>query len=190
MESIESITLKDILTYQAKRLLTQELILTITGPTQPAEWQSHAAKAIGSLAPRDAGSRKHVTIPALTGIIRREQIVPKEQAVIHLAFPTVPVTHSDQIALSILDEALSDLGSRLFIRIREELGLAYFVGTSQFPRPPEAGHFFFLSWNWIRPKRQEIEKELLQEVATLAQKGITLERVRPRPREDAKPGQA
>ena len=131
-ESIESITLKDVLTYQASRLLTQELICTITGPTPPAEWSNYVAKAVASLAPRDPQPRKKTPVPVLKEIIRKEQIVPKEQAVIHVAFPTVPVTHPDQVGLAILDEALSDLGSRLFIRIREELGLAYFVGTSQF----------------------------------------------------------
>jgi zinc protease len=100
-----------------------------------------------------------------------EKIVPKEQAVLHLAFPTVPVAHPDQIALAILDEALSDLGSRLFVRIREELGLAYFVGTSQF-LGIEAGHFFFYLGT-DPAKRKEIEGELLREVANLARQGIT-----------------
>lgn len=171
VESIEAITLKDIIAYQSNRLLTQELIFTVTGPTPPDEWRSLAAKAIDTLAPRDPQQRAKIAIPALGEIIRRERIVPKEQAVIHLAYPTVPVTHPDQVALSILDEALSDLGSRLFIRIREELGLAYFVGTSQF-LGLEAGHFFFYLGT-DPAKRQEIEKELLQEVANLAQKGIT-----------------
>ena len=90
----------------------------------------------------------------------------------HLAFPTVPVSHPDQVALAILDEALSDLGSRLFIRIREELGLAYFVGTSQF-LGLEAGHFFF--YLGTDPgKRKEIESELAaRKSPTLAQGGIT-----------------
>ena len=170
-ESIESITLKDILTYQTTRLLTQELILAVTGPTAPDEWRELAAKAVSTLAGRETQPRSKIAVPALTQAIRREQIVPKEQAVIHLAYPTVPVIHPDQIALSILDEALSDLGSRLFIRIREELGLAYFVGTSQF-LGLEAGHFiFYLGTN--PAKRAEIETELLREVAELARKGIT-----------------
>ena len=173
VESIESITLKDILTYQASRLLTQELVFTVTGPTEPGQWRDIAAKAVSSLAPRDTQARTKVAIPQLKEIIRREQIVPKEQAVMHLAYPTVPVTHPDQVALSILDEALSDLGSRLFVRIREELGLAYFVGTSQF-LGLEAGHFFFYLGT-DPAKRKEIEKELLREVALLAEKGITLE---------------
>jgi zinc protease len=171
IESIESITLKDILTYQASRLLTQELILAVTGPTPADEWRDPAARAVSSLALRDSQPRGKIALPVLAGVVRREQIVPKEQAVIHLAYPTIPVTHPDQIALSILDEALSDLGSRLFIRIREELGLAYFVGTSQF-LGLEAGHFFFYVGT-DPAKRREIEIELLREVAGLAQKGIT-----------------
>ncbi len=172
VESIGSITLKDVAAYQASRLLTQDLIFGVTGPTPPEDWKNLAGKAISSLAQRDANPREPmIAFPPLTEIIRLEKIVPKEQAVLHLAFPTVPVSHPDQIALSILDEALSDLGSRLFIRIREELGLAYFVGTSQF-LGLEAGHFFFYLGT-DPAKRREIEAELLQEVAILAKQGIT-----------------
>jgi len=170
-ESVESITLKDVLTYQTSRLLTREMIFTVTGPTAPEEWRGFVDQANASLTPRDSNPKNKIPVPVLREIIRKEKIVPKEQAVIHIAFPTVPVAHPDQIALSILDEALSDLGSRLFIRIREELGLAYFIGTSQF-LGLEAGHFFFyLGTDPI--KRQEIETELLKEIAVLAQKGIT-----------------
>jgi zinc protease len=171
--SIEAITLKDIAAYQTSRLLTQDLIFTVTGPTPPEDWRELASAAIGSLALRDVHPRGKVALPPLTEIVRVEKIVPKEQAVLHLAFPTVPVTHPDQIALSILDEALSDLGSRLFVRIREELGLAYFVGTSQF-LGLEAGHFFFYLGT-DPARRGEIEGELLREVANLARNGITAE---------------
>ena len=173
VESIASITLKDITAYQCSRLLTQEMILSVTGPTPLQDWQGLAAKAIESLAPAENTVRHETPVPALKEIIRAEKIVPKEQAVLHLAYPTAPVGHADQIALAVLDEALSDLGSRLFIRIREELGLAYFVGTSQF-LGLEAGHFFFYLGT-DPAKRKEIEQELLAEVANLARTGITQE---------------
>jgi len=171
LESIESITLKEIAAYQTSRLLNQELIFTVTGPTAPEDWREAVSTAIASLTPREANPGAKVPVPTLKEIIRVEKIVPKEQAVLHLAYPTVPVSHPDQVPLAILDEALSDLGSRLFIRIREELGLAYFVGTSQF-LGLEAGHFFFYLGT-DPAKRKEIEAELLQEVDNLAHTGIT-----------------
>jgi zinc protease len=36
----------------------------------------------------------------------------------------------DRVALEILDEATGDSSSRFFVRVREQLGLAYSVGTS------------------------------------------------------------
>jgi zinc protease len=171
VESIESITLKDVAAYQAASLLRQDLVLSVTGPTPPEDWSALAGKAISSLAKSEPTSAGKIPLPALEKPLRVEKVVPKEQAIMHLAFPTASVSHPDQVPLAILDEALSDLGSRLFIRIREELGLAYFVGTSQF-LGLEAGHFFFYLGT-DPAKRQEIEKELLQEVANLARNGIT-----------------
>ena len=169
-ESIESITLKDIASYQASRLLVQDLIFCVTGPTPPDDWSKLSSKAVATLAKAESPGEKPV-VPTLDKPVHVEKVVPKEQAVMHLAYPTVPVSHPDQVSLAILDEALSDLGSRLFVRIREELGLAYFVGTSQF-LGLEAGHFFFYLGTDPN-KRQDIEKELLAEVANLAAHGIT-----------------
>jgi zinc protease len=169
-ESIESITLKDIAAYQSSRMLVQDLVFCVTGPTPSEDWSKIASKAVSTLAKAESLGEKPV-VPTLDKPVRLEKTVPKEQAVIHLAYPTVSVSHPDQISLAILDEALSDLGSRLFVRIREELGLAYFVGTSQF-LGLEAGHFFFYLGTDPN-KRQDIERELLAEVANLAAHGIT-----------------
>jgi zinc protease len=177
-ESIEAITLKDIATYQNSHLLTQQLVLAVTGPNPPEDWRAEAERAMASLALGETASFS-APVAALAGIVRREKIVPKEQAVIHVAFPTVPLAHPDQVPLSLLDEALSDLGSRLFIRIREELGLAYFVGTSQF-LGLATGHFFFYVGT-DPAKRTEIEAVLLREIGEVATRGITaqeLERAR------------
>ena len=47
-----------------------------------------------------------------------------------IGYRTVDLTHPDNAALEMIDEACSDMASRLFIRIREELGLAYSVGAT------------------------------------------------------------
>ena len=80
VESIEAITLKDIVTYQATRMLTRETILALTGPTGPGEWSAAADAAVSLLAPRETTPRNKIAVPALTEVVRREKIVPKEQA--------------------------------------------------------------------------------------------------------------
>ena len=60
-----------------------------------------------------------------------EKFEDKEQAVLMVGYRGAKVSSDDRHALELIDEASSDLGSRFFIRIREELGLAYFVGSSQ-----------------------------------------------------------
>ncbi len=48
------------------------------------------------------------------------------------AFAATTMHDDDRYALELLQEACSDLGSRLFLRVREKLGLAYYVGAQNF----------------------------------------------------------
>lgn len=60
-----------------------------------------------------------------------EYIHDYEQSEISVAFPTVPVTSDERIAVSALDGILgSGMSSRLFQRLREKMGLVYNVNTS------------------------------------------------------------
>ena len=57
---------------------------------------------------------------------------------------------------NLLGEACSDLGSRLFMRIREELGLAYYVGAQSQPGMTPGSFSFTLEPrrnNWRRWRR-------------------------------------
>ena len=56
----------------------------------------------------------------------------KKQAVLVIGFPGTTMHSDDRYALDLLQECCSDLGSRLFLRIREQLGLAYYVGAQNF----------------------------------------------------------
>ncbi|MBV8899050.1 MAG: insulinase family protein [Verrucomicrobia bacterium] len=60
-------------------------------------------------------------------ITHRDQ---RNQAIVMVGFLACSLHDPDRIAFELLDEATGDSSSRFFIRIREELGLAYSVGTS------------------------------------------------------------
>lgn len=103
---------------------------------------------------------RHVTTP-----------VDKKQAVLVIGFPGLTLDHPDRFALELVQESLSDLGSRLFVRIRDELGLAYYVGAHNFMGLVPGYFSFYVGTD---PEKAElVEKELLAQAEELAKNGLT-----------------
>ena len=71
----------------------------------------------------------------------------------------------------LIQEALSDLGSRLFMRIRDKLGLAYYVGAQNFVGLVP-GYFAFYAGT-EPDKVALVEVEMLSEAASLLEHGLT-----------------
>lgn len=95
----------------------------------------------------------------------------KEQAVLVLGFRSVGFQHEDAPALQLLDEACSDMGSRLFSRIREDLGLAYYVGTQAFHAMGAGAFYFYVGTD---PEQLNlVEAELKSLIATLVDEGLS-----------------
>ena len=83
---------------------------------------------------------------------------------------------ADRYALELLQESCSDLGSRLFLRIREKLGLAYYVGAQNF-LGLVPGYFAF--YVGTEPDKAElVEQELLNEAELLRNEGVTAEELK------------
>ena len=78
---------------------------------------------------------------------------------------------ADRYALDLLQEACSDLGSRLFIRIRDQLGLAYYVGAQHMPGLVPG---FFAFYAGTSPeKAKQVDEELSNEIESLCREGLT-----------------
>jgi zinc protease len=75
--------------------------------------------------------------------------------------------------LELIDEASSDLGSRFFIRIREQMGLAYYVGASQVQGLVPGLFAFFVGTD--PQKIDRVKAALLDEIRKLAADGLTTE---------------
>jgi zinc protease len=94
----------------------------------------------------------------------------KEQAVLVIGFRTVGLHNTDSYVLSMIDEACSDMGSRLFNRIREELGLAYYVGTQSFMAYGAGAFYFYVGTD---PAKLDLaQKEMQLQIADLAKRGL------------------
>jgi len=100
----------------------------------------------------------------------------KKQAVVVMGFPATTFESPDRHGLELLQEACSDLGSRLFMRIREDLGLAYYVGA-QFMPGLIPGYFTFYCGT-APDKVEQVEAELRKEIAALRTQGLSAEELK------------
>jgi len=105
--------------------------------------------------------------------------LPKKQAVIAIGYEGVGVSSSERHAMAFLQEYASDMAGPLFGRIREDLGLAYQVGATQFLGYDSGLFTFYLATS---PEQSELAlQELRIEIEKIASHGIPIdnfERVR------------
>lgn len=129
-------------------------------------------KALGAKIPRGTlaapASRAPAELPAERGDFVETQ--PREQAVVLQGFRGPAVSDADFYTGEMADEIFSGMASRLFERVREEKGLAYFVRSGRVTGL-EAGMFYFLAGT--QPgKESEVLAEIDAEIARMEQGGI------------------
>ena len=90
-----------------------------------------------------------------------------------IGFSGADMFSKDRYALELLDDAYSGQGSRLFIRIRDELGLCYYVGAYGL-LGLDPGYFAFYVGTTPQ-KVGQCEKEIFAELDKLKQTGLTAE---------------
>ncbi len=96
--------------------------------------------------------------------------LPKKQAVLAIGFPGTTVSGADRHSLAMIQEYASDMAGPLFTRIREELGLAYQVGATQFLGYDTGLFTFYLA---TAPDQAELaHRELMAEIDKIAAHGI------------------
>ncbi len=148
-------------------------MLAVFGDVYAEEVRVIAEELLGAL-PAGEPALVTVTEPPVLGASREvEAIKDKEQAVLMVGFPGTDLFDPDNAALEIIDEACSDLGSRLFLRIREEMGLAYFVGSSQMSGLARGMFGFYLGTD--PGKLADVKAALHDEITKLAEHGLAPE---------------
>jgi zinc protease len=166
--------------FHGRLVAPNNCVLAIYGDVKTATVKSAVQKAFASW----KSSPKAPTPDAL--VVRKSPIVnslqrvtetrDKKQAVLFIGYAGTTLRSADRYALELLQESCSDLGSRLFLRIREKLGLAYYVGAQNFPGLAPGYFAFYVG---TEPDKAElVEKELLAEAGLLRAEGVTAEELK------------
>ncbi len=173
--SVTKISVADLKAFHQKLVVPGNCVFAIFGDVKTADVKAAVEKAFGSW---QAGANFKFQISNFKFNIpkRVEETRDKKQAVLVIGFPGATMFSEDRYALELLQECCSDLGSRLFLRIREELGLAYYVGA-QTMCGVAPGYFAF--YTGTEPTKVDlVEKELLKEAEWLRTEGLTAEELK------------
>jgi zinc protease len=163
---LQALAPADLRALHARLCVGPNVVLAVAGDFDPAKL-TPKLKAFLARIPRGpapvaaAASDPSRPLPAECGDFVEQQ--PREQAVVLQAF-TGPRVHSEDFHVSeVADELFSGMASRLFERVREEKGLAYFVRSARV-MGLDAGMFYFFAGT--QPGREaEVLAEIDAEIA-------------------------
>ena len=100
----------------------------------------------------------------------------REQAVVFTAYPDPGIKHPTTEVGEVLDELFSGMSSQLFKRVREEKGLAYYVGSSRM-LGVSTGMFYF--YGGTHPDHaQAVQEEIQAEVQRVREGRVTEEELK------------
>src|SRR3984893_3665149 len=171
VESVKGLTQKDLIEFRDRYVVAKNGVFYVFGDVKAAEVkqlieQTLAKMNPGALALTDAKASVPLGKPETV-----ESRKDKAQCVIMVGFRGASMSSPDRYALELIDEASSDLGSRFFIRIREQMGLAYYVGANQMQGLVPGVFAFYLGTD---PRKIEpVKTALLDEIKKLASDGLT-----------------
>ena len=169
--SVQRVQTQDIRSLHARMAVPNNCVLAVFGDVQAEAVRAAVEKAFGSW-PRGAEALNGLSPSAPVSEIKRVvETRDKKQAVLVVGFQGTTLHHEDRYALELIQEALSDLGSRLFMRVREKLGLAYYVGAQNFLGLVPG---YFALYAGTEPEKVAlVEAEMLLEAEALRKDGLS-----------------
>jgi zinc protease len=183
--TVQKLQAGDLKSFHQRLVTPDNCVLAIYGDVKADEVKAAVEKGFVNWKPRAgsagrmpaSGKDPGATRPQNAGAPSRvEELRDKKQAVLVVGFPGTTMFDDDRYALELIQESCSDLGSRLFLRIREQLGLAYYVGAQNLAGLMP-GYFAF--YTGTEPSKVElVETELLKEAELLRHEGLTAEELK------------
>lgn len=132
IETLEAITREDLSDFHAGTVSPGNSVMTVVGDIDPAEVIKNLTRRFSGWKGEavDFGSRR---VEDLTGVLKEDVLMRKQQAVIAVAFQGVDINDDRKYALDIISSLLSGTDGILFHSAREDKALAYAAGAVNQP---------------------------------------------------------
>src|SRR6059036_3862082 len=173
VESVQRLTQKDLVEFRDRYVVAKNGVIYVFGDVKAGEVKQLIEQTLGKMKPGALALTDAMASAPLGKPETVESHKDKAQGVILVGFRGASLSSPDRYALELIDEASSDLGSRFFIRIREQMGLAYYVGASQMQGLVPGLFAFYLGTD--PQKIEPVKTALLDEIRKPASEGLTQE---------------
>ena len=169
--SVQSLSIEQIKSHHARLVTPGNQVLSVFGDIDIDQ----VKKELSNLW-EDTSSASGIELPQSDSEAQVENLTlsetcDKKQSVVVFGFHGTTLFDKERHALDLLQETCSDLGSRLFMRIRDELGLAYYVGAQHMPGVVP-GYFGFYAGT--SPEHvEQVKEEFKKQIEKIKSEGIT-----------------
>jgi zinc protease len=167
---VAAITPRDLVRLHRQLLCAGNVVLVVTGDFEPGAVVESCRKFLerlksGKLMPGGAVEK----LPAETGSFIEKQ--PRQQAVLFEAYPGPALLSPDFYVSEVMDELFSGMSSRLFARVRDDLGLAYYVRSSRLIGLDAAMFYFYAGT--APDSEKAVFREIAAEISRVVRGGVT-----------------
>lgn len=164
---LESLTSEDVASHYQSIVNASNVVIAVCGDFDKAELLRSIEPLMETQLPQsDHVSKVQVPFDGPKVALDLHESMDREQAVVLHAFPDVGIQHDDYVVAEVLNELFSGMSSRLFERVREDKGMAYYVGSSRIIGL-KTGMFIFYAGT--HPSQAgEVVKEINGELARVA----------------------
>jgi zinc protease len=170
-ESVAKLGSSDLRTLRDRLVVAKNCVVAIFGDVDADELQQLFEAKLGHMNPGELALSSPPPAPELSEQKSVESLKDKAQGVLMVGYRGADIYSGDRYTLELIDEASSDLGSRFFVRIREQMGLAYYVGASQMQGLVPGVFLFYLGTDPL--KLEPVKAALLEEINCLATEGLS-----------------
>ncbi len=128
-ESISNLTQEEMIKFHQENCVPNNMVLAIFGDVEADKVIEKVKNSFAQFKGRPLPIVEIPQEPELEDIRKVSKIKEKEQTVILVGYPGITVKSKDRYIFEVMTALLSNQDSRLYMSIREKLGIAYYVGA-------------------------------------------------------------
>jgi predicted Zn-dependent peptidase len=129
-QNVATITREDILTWYHKIYTPSNMVISIVGQVDPDVIAKILQESLGKLAKGEEPTPVSAVAPSLEDDQQIMKTRDSQAVFMVLGYPTPEIASQDYPVMGVINYILgSDMGSRLFVELRDKRGLAYNVST-------------------------------------------------------------